>query len=190
MVCVNRQPSKLWPNHNLRNLPGCLASYLALVAPQTLAFSVGYSIYTAVAVYQYLALLKLTPTRVAQHCPTHLPTELKTCSSVFVKVDPLKPNLISPYAGLYMVVSKTAKPFKILKNDKIQSVAINNVKPCYSLKAPSDMTSGSPIFAIPDIELDLVSRQPSVTLNSQNHTDMEQNIREITHFENFVLRLH
>ena len=29
---------------------------------------------------------------------------------------------------------------------------------------------------VPDIDSDLVSRQPSMTLNSQNHTDMEQNI--------------
>ena len=72
-----------------------------------------------------------------------------------------------------MVVSKITKTFKILKNGKIRLAAINNVKPCYSLKIPLDMTSGSPVFAI---ESDLVSRQPSLTLNLPNHTDMEQNI--------------
>ena len=43
-----------------------------------------------VQMQQFAASLKPIPTRVAQHRPTHLPTELKTCSSVFVKVDPLK----------------------------------------------------------------------------------------------------
>ena len=53
---------------------------------------------------QFAASLKPTLNRVVQHRPTHLPTELKTYNRVLVKVDPLKPNLVSPYAGPIVVM--------------------------------------------------------------------------------------
>ena len=75
-----------------------------------------------------------------------MPPELKTCSHIFVKQDPIKPYLTSPYSGPYLVVSRTDKTFRVLNNDRIMSVAINSVKPCFQLNNAEDVSGEMPIF--------------------------------------------
>ena len=98
----------------------------------------------------FAASLKPTPTRVVQSTKVYQPPELKTCTHVFVKVDPIKPNLQPSYKGPHSVISRSDKTFKILNNHKVQQVAINNIKPCFTLLSSPDITTHSPIFALPN----------------------------------------
>ena len=94
----------------------------------------------------FAAPLKPTSIRVHQTSSVYLPLELKTFTKVFVKIDPIKPNLLPAYSEPYPVVSRTKKIFDILENDKVQSVAINNIKPCYILLHPFDIHTYSSIL--------------------------------------------
>ena len=71
---------------------------------------------------------------------THTP-KLETCSHVLIIVDPFKPNLTPTYAGPYSVMSRREKMIKILHNDKLQQVAINNVKPSFPLQSPEHIAA-------------------------------------------------
>ena len=52
--------------------------------------------------------------------------------------------------------TRSDKTFKILDNDKVQQVAINNIKLCFTLLSFSDITTHSPIFASPNTTSDIV----------------------------------
>ena len=95
---------------------------------------------------RFAASIRPSPTRVEQSRKIYMPPELKTCSHIFVKQDPIKPNLTPPYSGPYLVVSRTDKTFRVLNNDRIMSVAINNVKPCFQLNNAEDVSAETPIF--------------------------------------------
>ena len=86
----------------------------------------------------FAASIRPSPTRVEQSKKIYMSPELKTCSHIFVKQDPIKPNLTQPYFGPYLVVSRTDKTFRVLNNDRIMSDAINNVKPCFQLNNAED----------------------------------------------------
>ena len=45
-------------------------------------------------------------TRVQQSDPVHLPNTLNTCSHVFIKDDPIHPNLTPAYSGPFEVVTR------------------------------------------------------------------------------------
>jgi len=94
----------------------------------------------------FAATLRPSPTRVEQHKPVYMPRELQTCSHIFVRQDPIKPNLTPVYSGPYLVVSRTDKTFRVLNNDRVTSVAINNVKPCFQLKNSAEISHDSTIF--------------------------------------------
>ena len=68
-------------------------------------------------------------TRVQQSDPVHLPNTLNTCSHVFIKDDPIHPNLTPAYSGPFEVVTRNNHTFKVIKRGKIVSVGINNIKP-------------------------------------------------------------
>ena len=95
---------------------------------------------------RFAASIRPSSTRVEQSRKIYMPPELKTCSHIFVKQDPIKPNLTPPYSGPYLVVSRTDKTFRVLNNDRIMSVAINNVKPCFQLNNAEDVSAEMPIF--------------------------------------------
>ena len=84
---------------------------------------------------------KPTDTRVEQSNPTHLPKELETCTHVYVRNDPIKQNLTPTYDGPFPVHSRTNKTFKIFRKGNLFSVAVNNVKPAFTLH---DATSQLP----------------------------------------------
>ena len=130
-------------------LPG---DFFTTAAPSTSPFS--QELITQMK--HFVASLKPTPTRVVQSTKVYQPPELKTCTHVFVKVDPIKPNLQPSYKGPHSVISRSDKTFKILNNDKVQQVAINNIKPCFTLLSSPDITTHSPIFALPNTTSDNV----------------------------------
>ena len=119
----------------------------------------------------FAASLRPTPTRVVQSRPIYIPPELKTCSHVFIKVDPIKPNLTPTYAGPYPVISRTEKTFKVLHNDKLQQVAINNVKPSFPLQSPEHIAAESPIFSLPSSQNAAISSSITFTKSSSTYND-------------------
>ena len=94
----------------------------------------------------FAASIRPEPTRVEQTKRIYMPRELETCSHVFVKQDSIKLNLTPAYAGPFFVVSRSDKTFRVLKNDRIMRVAINNIKPCFQLKNAAGISSELPIF--------------------------------------------
>ena len=96
---------------------------------------------------QFATTIRPVPTRVEQNKRVYMPPQLKTCTHIFVKQDPIKPNLTPAYAGPYLVISRTDKTFRVMNNSKIMSVAINNVKPCFQLKNSQEIEAETAIFA-------------------------------------------
>ncbi|GFT75080.1 transposon Tf2-6 polyprotein [Nephila pilipes] len=60
-----------------------------------------------------------------------VPTDLKSCSHVFLRVDSLQPSLSQNYTGPHEVVHHTDKVFTILINRKKKTVSIDRVRPAY-----------------------------------------------------------
>ena len=115
--------------------------------------------------------LRPTPTRVVQSRPIYIPPELQTCFHVFIEVDPIKPNLTPTYAGPYTVVSRTEKTFKIWHNDKLQQVAINNIKPSFSLQSSEHISAESLIFSLPSSQNDAMSNSTAFTKSLSTDND-------------------
>ncbi|GFS56070.1 transposon Tf2-6 polyprotein [Trichonephila clavipes] len=60
-----------------------------------------------------------------------VPTNLKRCSHVFLRVDSVQPPLSQNYTGPHEVIRRTDKVFTILINGKWKAVSIDRVKPAY-----------------------------------------------------------
>ena len=141
----------------------------------------------------FAASLRPTLTRVVQSRPIYIPPELKIYSHIFIKVDPIKPNLTPTYAGPYPVMSRTEKTLKILHNDELQQVAINNVKPSFPLQSSKNIVAKSPIFSLPSSQNDAISTsiafiKSSLTDNDKT-LDHEQTRRKriLSKLNNFLL---
>ena len=70
-----------------------------------------------------------TSTRVEQKKSIFLPKTLNDCTHIFIKDDPIHPNLCLAYSGPYLVIDRNNDVFKVIKRGKLISVGINNVKP-------------------------------------------------------------
>ena len=70
-----------------------------------------------------------TSTRVEQKKSIFLPKTLNDCTYIFIKDDPIHPNLCPAYSGPYLVIDRNNDVFKAIKRGKLISVGINNVKP-------------------------------------------------------------
>ncbi|GFX87415.1 transposon Tf2-6 polyprotein [Trichonephila clavipes] len=60
-----------------------------------------------------------------------VPTNLKSCSHVFLRVDSVQPPLLQNYTGPHEVIHRTDKVLTILINGKKKAVSIDHVKPTY-----------------------------------------------------------
>ncbi|GFY55610.1 transposon Tf2-6 polyprotein [Trichonephila inaurata madagascariensis] len=60
-----------------------------------------------------------------------VPTYLKSCSHVFLRVDSVQPPLSQNYTGPHEVIRRTDKVFTILINGRKKAVSIDRVKPAY-----------------------------------------------------------
>lgn len=76
--------------------------------------------------------LQPVPPRSSQR-QTFVSQDLTDCTHVFVRVDAVHPPLTQPYQGPYRVVRRTRKTVTIDRNGKLDSVAIDRVKPAYLL---------------------------------------------------------
>ena len=95
----------------------------------------------------FTELLHPTSMRVEQKKSFFLPKTLNDCTHIFIKDDPIHPNLCPAYSGPYLVIDRNNDVFKVIKRGKLISVGINNVKPGFIY----DISNLTPeIESIPD----------------------------------------
>ncbi|GFT07367.1 transposon Tf2-11 polyprotein [Trichonephila clavipes] len=75
--------------------------------------------------------LQPTPTSAHSNSSMFVPTKLKSCSHVFLRIDSVQPPLSQNYTGPHKVIRRTDKVFTILINGKRKTVSIDRVKPAY-----------------------------------------------------------
>ncbi|GFX59543.1 uncharacterized protein K02A2.6 [Trichonephila clavipes] len=75
--------------------------------------------------------LQPTPTSAHSNSSIFVPTKLKSCSHVFLRIDSVQPPLSQNYTGPHKVIRRTDKVFTILINGKRKTVSIDRVKPAY-----------------------------------------------------------
>ncbi|GAA49140.1 transposon Ty3-G gap-Pol polyprotein [Clonorchis sinensis] len=63
---------------------------------------------------------------------SYVPTDLSSCSHVFIRSDRVKKPLQPPYDGPYLVISRHPKYFIIQINNKSDTVSIDRLKPAYT----------------------------------------------------------
>lgn len=85
------------------------------------------------------AMSELRPTQPRQ--PTNerpfIPTDLQSCSHVFVRIDANRTPLQRPYAGPYRVVKRQPKHYQLEISGRIDTVAIDRLKPAYIDNTPA-----------------------------------------------------
>ncbi|GFV25934.1 transposon Tf2-6 polyprotein [Trichonephila clavipes] len=72
--------------------------------------------------------LQPTPTSAHSNSSIFVPTKLKSCSHVFLRIDSVQPPLSQNYTGPHKVIRRTDKVFTILINGKRKTVSIDRVK--------------------------------------------------------------
>ena len=80
------------------------------------------------------AMTELHPTPTVHHRPNtppqpHIPAGLQDCRMVFIQKDGQIPPLSFKYEGLYEVVERVAKFFKVRIGSKTNTVSIDRLKP-------------------------------------------------------------
>ncbi|GFT99373.1 hypothetical protein TNCV_1221691 [Trichonephila clavipes] len=75
--------------------------------------------------------LQPIPTSAHSNSSMFVPTKLKSCSHVFLRIDSVQPPLSQNYTGPHKVIRRTDKVFTILINGKMKTVSIDRVKPTY-----------------------------------------------------------
>ena len=98
------------------------------------------------AMRKFANACKPTDTRVAPLTSEHMPHILQNCTHIYIRNDPIKANLTPTYDGPFFVVSRTNKTFHVLRNNTLYAVAINNVKPAFSLPSPVSATFDFPFM--------------------------------------------
>ena len=81
---------------------------------------------------KFASNINSTSIRVQQSTAVHMQLRLQTCASMFVKNNPIKPNLTLILSGSYLVISRNQNVFTILKDDIALKIVINNVKPGFT----------------------------------------------------------
>jgi hypothetical protein len=67
--------------------------------------------------------------------PVYVPSELKHCSHVFLRVE-TKGALTQPYVGPFQIVKRDEKTCTIIKNGKEEKISVDRVKPAHMLQEP------------------------------------------------------
>ncbi|GFY76310.1 transposon Tf2-6 polyprotein [Trichonephila inaurata madagascariensis] len=75
--------------------------------------------------------LQPIPTSAHSNSFMFVPTNLKSCSHVFLRVDSVQSPLSQNYTGPHEVIRRTDKVFTILINGRKKAVSIERVKPAY-----------------------------------------------------------
>lgn len=130
----------------------CSPSELVYGTPLTLpaqfflplsASSFDYSDYVS-RLQNYMSSLPAAKTR-ATSSITNVPSNLFTCSHVFVRVDSVRRSLQPPYTGPHPVIRRLSKCFILLVHGKEQSVSIDRLKCAFleSANVPSEQPTDS-----------------------------------------------
>ena len=109
-------------------------------------------------------LRPLPPVRRGPPLLGHVPSHLDLVSHVFLRVDSVRRPLTPPYDGLFAVLERGSKTFKILKSGKEVTVSIDRLKPAFLsdiFKNDSPATAAPRPGPVPlDPRLDPVSLDP------------------------------
>ncbi|VDP48545.1 unnamed protein product [Schistosoma curassoni] len=77
----------------------------------------------------------LVSTRI-QHRQVALLRELVTCSHVFIRVDSVRKPLQQPYEGIFRVIARHEKTFKVDRHGRVEIVSIDRLKPAHVNDSP------------------------------------------------------
>ena len=78
----------------------------------------------------YMRALPPAKTRI-QHRQVLIPSELSTCTHVFIRVDSVRKPLQQPYEGPFRVISRHDKTFKVDRHGRVDTISIDRLKPAY-----------------------------------------------------------
>ncbi|KAF8785287.1 hypothetical protein HNY73_010849 [Argiope bruennichi] len=101
--------------------------------------------------------LQPSPTSAHERSSIFVPTTLKNCSHVFLRVDCVQLLLSQPYTGPHVAVrcssrrKSSHKMFTILVSGKKKSVSIDQVKPAFCLDDDNDVPF---VLQVPEPEQD------------------------------------
>ncbi|KAF2343927.1 Integrase catalytic core, partial [Trinorchestia longiramus] len=75
--------------------------------------------------------LRPAPTRLQRHQHSFVSEDLATCTHVFLRRDCVRPPLVSPYDGPFLVLKRSRKFYKIQQQHDTVTVSIDRLKPAY-----------------------------------------------------------
>ncbi|GFT63813.1 transposon Tf2-6 polyprotein [Trichonephila clavipes] len=118
--------------------------------------------------------LQPTPTSALSNSSMFVPTNLKNCSHVFLRVDSVQ--LSQNYTGPPEVIRRTDEVFTILINGKRKTVSIDRVKPAYVW----DDTDDSPLTGISKQQTDETDpHSKDKTMSHGNKTEPQPNEKTV-----------
>ena len=85
-----------------------------------------------------MSRLRLSPPRDTNQKDTFQYKELDTCSHVFLRRIAMAPPLTAPYDGLYKVVARSGRVFKVLIKGKVETVTADRVKTVHIERMPEN----------------------------------------------------
>ncbi|VDL62095.1 unnamed protein product [Hymenolepis diminuta] len=97
--------------------------------------------------------------------PIFIPTDLKTCSHVFLRYDAVRKPLQPIYDGPFQVLQRGEKTLTILQNGRESVISIDRVKPAY-LDKPVTENSASVFHSYPP---DKKTGKPILVTRSGRH---------------------
>ncbi|VDP79391.1 unnamed protein product [Echinostoma caproni] len=78
----------------------------------------------------FIQSLSPAQTRIQQR-KVFIPTELLTCSHVFIRADAIRKPLQQPYEGTFRVTSRHEKVFKVGRHGRVDTINIERLKAAY-----------------------------------------------------------
>lgn len=98
--------------------------------------------------HQHFSNLQLNKPRVGKQ-QTFIPTDLSSCSHVFLRVDHVRPSLSPPYTGPYKVLNRNSKTLTIEVTGVQKIISIDRVKPAYLTTDDFNATTSGPTLPVP-----------------------------------------
>lgn len=106
--------------------------------------------------------------------PSRVPSALKSCSHVFLRVDAVRRPLSPPYEGPFLVLHRSPKTFRLLRLGKEVTVTVDRLKPATVLSSSSstgqESPSGPPTVA-PSSASSSMSPPPPARVGVASHLD-------------------
>ncbi|GFR09383.1 transposon Tf2-6 polyprotein [Trichonephila clavata] len=120
--------------------------------------------------------LQPTPTSAHSNSSMFVPTNLKSYSHVFLRIDSVQPPLSQNYTGPHEVIHRTDKVFTILINGKKKAVSIDRVKPAYVWNDTEDI----PLTGISKQQASETDQHPKdKTMFHINKTESQSNKKNV-----------